>query len=251
MRIAALYDIHGNFPALESVLQELQQFTVDRIVAGGDVLSGPMQVECLERLRTLPVPVHYLTGNGDREVIAARRGNENEKLPPFALEILRWSARQLTPEREQWVASWPKTVTLEIPPLGTILFCHATPRDDNEIFTARTDDARLLPIFDVAKADVVVCGHTHMQFDRMVGKTRVVNAGSVGMPFGQPGADRLLLGPRIDFRHTDYDHEGAGRRIAVTGFPNAPEFDMLNPPAAEKMLDLYSTTELKPSLRRA
>lgn len=245
MRVAALYDIHGNLPALESVLEELQNFTVDRIIVGGDVLSGPMQAECIERLRELSVPVHYLMGNSDREVIAARHGNENKKLLPFAQEMLRWSASQLAPEHEQWIASWPKTVTLQIPPLGTVLFCHATPRDDNEIFINRTDEARLLPVFDVAKADVVVCGHTHMQFDRMVGKTRVVNAGSIGMPFGPPGADWLLLGPGIDLRRTNYDRDIAGRRIAGTGFPNASEFDMLNPPAAEKMLELYSKAERK------
>lgn len=245
MRVAALYDIHGNLPALESVVEELLHFPVDRIVVGGDVLSGPMQVDCLERLRVLSVPVHYLMGNSDREVIAACHGNENQKLPPFAQEMLRWSARQLAREHEQWIASWPKTVTLQISPLGTVLFCHATPRDDNEIFVATTDEARLLPIFDAAKAEVVVCGHTHMQFDRRVGKTRVVNAGSVGMPFGPPGADWLLVGPRIELRHTNYHRDDARRRIAVTGFPIAPEFDMLNPPAAEKMLELYSKAELK------
>jgi predicted phosphodiesterase len=244
MRVAALYDIHGNLPALESVLEELQRATIDQIVVGGDLLSGPMQVDCIERLSALSAPVHYLMGNGDREVIATRHGDENKRLPPFALEMLRWSARQLANEHVQWIASWPNTVTLQIPRLGRVLFCHATPRDDNEIFTARTDEARLLPIFDAAKADVVVCGHTHMQFDRIVGKTRVVNAGSVGMPFGPPGAEWLLLGADVDLRHTNYDHESAGRRIAATGFPNVPEFDMLNPPAAEKMLELYSKAEL-------
>jgi diadenosine tetraphosphatase ApaH/serine/threonine PP2A family protein phosphatase len=136
-------------------------------------------------------------------------------------------------------------VTLRMPHLGSVLFCHATPRDDNEIFTSRTDETILLPIFDAANADVVVCGHTHMQFDRMVGKTRVVNAGSIGMPFGTPSAHWLLLGPEIELRHTNYDRVDASRRIAATGFPNAPEFDMLNPPSSEKMLELYSKAELK------
>lgn len=245
MRVAALYDIHGNLPALESVLGELQHAMVDQIVVGGDVLSGPMQVECIERLRLLSVPVHYLMGNSDREVIAARHGNENKKLPSFALDMIRWSARQLTPEDEERIASWPKTVKLQIPPLGSVLFCHATPRDDNEIFTRQTDEARLLPIFDTARANVVVCGHTHMQFDRMVGETRVVNAGSIGMPFGLPGAEWLLLGPDIDLRHTNYDRVEASLSIAATGFPSTAEFDMLNAPAAEKMLELYGKAELK------
>ncbi|MGA7314840.1 MAG: metallophosphoesterase family protein [Silvibacterium sp.] len=245
MRVAALYDIHGNLPALESVLEELQHIEVDQIVVGGDVLSGPMQVECIERLSALSTRTHCLMGNSDREVIAARHGDENKKLPLFALEMLRWSARQLAPEHEQWIATWPKTVTLEIPRLGKVLFCHATPRDDNEIFTVRTAEARLLPIFNAARADVVVCGHTHMQFDRMVGKTRVVNAGSIGMPFGSPGADWLLLGPSVDLRHTYHDRERARRRLAGTGFPNASEFDILNPSGAENMLELYSKAEPK------
>ncbi len=245
MRIAALYDIHGNLPALEAVLEELEQLAVDEIVVGGDVVSGPMQAGCIEHLQALSLPVHYVMGNSDREVLAARHGNENKNLPEFALEALRWSARQLAPAHEQWIASWPKTVMLQIPPLGGVLFCHATPRDDNEIFTARTEEARLAPIFDATGAEVVVCGHTHMQFDRMVGKTRVVNAGSVGMPFGRRGADWLLLGPEIELRHTEYDCERARRLIPETGFPRAPEFDMLNPPPAEKMLELYSRAELK------
>jgi predicted phosphodiesterase len=143
VRVAALYDIHGNLPALESVLEELQRVTVDQIVVGGDVLSGPMQSDCMERLQALSSPVHFLTGNADREVIAARHGDENKKLPPFALEMLRWNACQLTPTHEKWLASWPRTVTLQIPHLGSVLFCHATPRDDNEIFTSRTAETIL------------------------------------------------------------------------------------------------------------
>jgi putative phosphoesterase len=245
MHVAALYDIHGNLPALEAVLEELERLMADQIVVGGDVLNGPMQGECIERLRALSLPVHFIMGNSDREVLAARSGNENRKLPEFALEALRWSARQLAPAHALWVASWPKTVMLQIPPLGRVLFCHATPRDDNEIFTVHTDEVRLAPIFEAADADVVVCGHTHMQFDRMVGKTRVVNAGSVGMPFGRRGADWLLIGPEIDLRHTEYDLERASRLIAETGFPRAPEFDMLNPPGAEKILELFSKAEGK------
>jgi len=245
MRVAALYDIHGNLPALESVLEELQHLAIDQVVVGGDVLSGPMQDDCLKKLRALSVPVHYLVGNSDREVIAVLHGDENKKLPPYALEMLRWSARHLEPEHEEWIETWPNTVTLPISNLGNVLFCHATPRDDNEIFTSRTDEARLLPIFGCVNADVVVCGHTHMQFDRMVGKTRVINAGSIGMPFGSASADWLLLGPDADLRHTPYDREIARQRIAETGFPNAPEFDILSPPAAEQMLELYSKAELK------
>ena len=73
VRIAALYDIHGNLPALEAVLRDVETSGVDRIVVGGDVLPGPMPAECLARLMNLDVPVQFILGNGDREAIAQQR----------------------------------------------------------------------------------------------------------------------------------------------------------------------------------
>ena len=99
-----------------------------------------------------------------------------------------------------------------------MFFCHATPRNENECFTRLTPEDRLTPLFDPLNVAVAVCGHTHMQFDRMVGKTRVVNAGSVGMPFGEPGADWLLLGPDVQLRHTSYDLADAAARIRRTEY---------------------------------
>jgi predicted phosphodiesterase len=104
-----------------------------------------------------------------------------------------------------------------------VLFCHATPRNENECFTRLTAEDRLLPIFQGLDVSVVICGHTHMQFDRMVGAVRVVNAGSVGMPFGEPGADWLLLGPGVQLRHTCYDLPAAARRILATPYPQAQD----------------------------
>jgi len=128
------------------------------------------------------------------------------------------------------------------------LFCHATPRNENECFTRLTPEARLLPIFDDLRVSLVVCGHTHMQFDRMIGGTRVVNAGSVGMPFGEPGADWLLLGPDIQLRHTSYDLSKAAERIRRTRYPQAQDFsdrNVLQPPSENEMLALFARAELK------
>src|SRR5262249_54958775 len=154
----------------------------------------------------LTTPVGFLTGNGDRESLALRSG-EPSTLPEPIQEVVRWSGNQLRPEQAALVASWPKTVRVTVPGLGDVLFCHATPRNDTEIFTKRTPEERLLPIFGSLDVPLVVCGHTHMQSDRRVGKTRVVQAGSVGMPFGPRGADWLLLTPEIELRHTNYDFE--------------------------------------------
>jgi putative phosphoesterase len=248
MRVAALYDIHGNLSALEAVLDEVRAAGVDRIVVGGDVLPGPMSVETLTRLLDLPVPTQFIQGNGEVAVLAALESRDAYALPKPVQEIIRWTAQQLPGEHARLLAGWPKTVRFEIFGLGKVLFCHATPRNENENFTRLTPEEVLSPLFEGLNASVVVCGHTHMQFDRMVGNTRVVNAGSVGMPFGDPGADWLLLGPGVELRHTNYDLAHAAERIRGTKYPQAEEFAtryVLQPPSEEEMLKVFSRAELK------
>jgi putative phosphoesterase len=241
--IAALYDIHGNLPALEAVLQEVRQTDVDQIVIGGDVLPGPMPREALAFLRSLDLPVRCIRGNGEDAVLAVRAGREIPNIPEPFREIVRWTAQQLDAEDERWLASWPETLSLDVRGLGEVLFCHATPRSNTEIFIRLTPEDLLFPAFAEARAPVVVCGHTHMQFDRRVGEARVVNAGSVGMPFGEPGADWLLLGPDVHLRHTLYDLPQAAERIRRTSYPQAQEFasrNVLQPPSEEEMLKVFA-----------
>jgi putative phosphoesterase len=242
MRIAALYDIHGNLPALEAVLAAIDDEAVDEVVVGGDVLPGPMPTECLACLRSLELPVRFLGGNGEREVLAAREGRESERLPAGVAEALRWNAAQLSPREADFLGSWPATLRLDVGGFGRVLFCHATPHSDSRIFTRRTPEISLRPAFEGAEADVVVCGHTHMPFDRTIGAVRVVNAGSVGMPFGEPGAHWLRLGPGVEFRRTPYDRREAAERIRATDFPGAAAFaddSVLRPPSEEAMLEAF------------
>lgn len=248
MRVAAIYDIHGNLPALEGVLQEIRAVGVDLIVVGGDVLPGPMPVETLNRLLDLKTPVKFIRGNGEGAVIDQWAGTESSTLPEQVREVIRWTAEQLTAEQRRVIASWPATFRVQVRGLGEVLFCHATPRNDTETFTRMTPEERLLPVFEGIDASLVVCGHTHMQFDRMVGKIRVVNAGSVGMPFGRPGADWLLLGPDVELRHTTYDLTQAAQRIRETNYPQAEDFaahNLLRPPTEEDMLKAFVRVELK------
>jgi putative phosphoesterase len=248
MRVAALYDIHGNLPALEAVLHDIRQADVDHVVVGGDVIPGPMPHETLACLLDLDVPVQFIQGNGDREVLAQIRGTGTGAVPEQFREVMRWVAQQLRPEYEQLLASWPKTVRVEIRGLGEVLFCHATPRNDAEVFTRLTPEDRLLPVFEGLNVPVVICGHTHMQFDRTIGKVRVVNAGSVGMPFGEPGAYWLLLGPTVEFRHTPYDLTTAAERIRDTNYPQAQEFaahNILKPPTEGEILKMFSKVEMR------
>ena len=166
MRVAAIYDIHGNLPALKAVLQEIRPEKVDHIVVGGDVVPGPMARETLKRLLDLSIPVQFIQGNGEVAVLAQMAGADPGKLPEQARAAVRWTAEQLDPEHERLLAGWPKTLRLEIAGLGEVLFCHATPRNENECFTRLTPEDHLLPVFEGLNAPVVICGHTHMQFDR-------------------------------------------------------------------------------------
>lgn len=248
MPVAALYDIHGNLPALEAVLDDIRHAQVERIVVGGDVLPGPMPRETLACLRNLAMPVQFIQGNGDREVLAWKRGDEGGPIPEQYRAAMRWVARELQGEDEQFIASWPGNLRISVRGLGDVVFCHATPRNDTECFTRLTPDQRLVPVFDGVNAPLVVCGHTHMQFDRTLGRVRIVNAGSVGMPFGEPGAYWLLLGPDVQLRRTDFDLSKAADRIRGTKYPQAREFaagNILKPPSEAEMLEVFSRAELK------
>jgi putative phosphoesterase len=208
VRVAALYDVHGNLPALEAVLGEVDREGVDAIVSGGDVAAGPMPSECVARLRDRDVA--WVRGNADRNV----RG---------------WAAERLSEQERSFLTTLPATQSLEVDGLGTVLFCHSTPRSDEVYFLETTDEEVAAGILGELEEPVAVCGHTHMQFDREIRGTRVVNAGSVGMPYeAEPGAYWALLGPQVELRRTAYDVEAAIEAILATGWPEADEFTREN-----------------------
>jgi putative phosphoesterase len=199
LRVAALYDVHGNLPALEAVLAETDD--ADLIVAGGDVVGGAFPADTVERLRGLGERVRWLRGNAERELVDLPPPREAGP-PPGELERLRAA---LTGEQVEFLYGLPERVELEIDGLGRVLFCHAVPQNDLDIVTPLTADERLARILEGVGADVVVAGHTHIQDDRRVGGVRWVNAGSVGMPYEDaPGAYWALLGPDVELRRTEY-----------------------------------------------
>jgi predicted phosphodiesterase len=212
VKIAALYDIHGNLPALEAVLAELEQVGgVDEIVVGGDVLWGPMSSGCLQLLRRAGAT--FVSGNCERDV-----------LHPDS-EVDTWCNERLGDGERAFVETWPPIVERTIDGLGTVVFCHATPRSDVQILTRITPDEAVVAALAGTEAAGVVCGHTHVQFDRQVPEgPRLVNAGSVGLPYeGAPGAFWALLGPEIDLRRTTYDVERAISGLRETAFPRFDE----------------------------
>jgi putative phosphoesterase len=215
VRVAALYDIHGNLPALEAVVHELAGQQVDAVVVGGDVVAGPFPDEVLALLDALEPPVHFIRGNADRELAVDSNAPE-----PWRT----WLSDRLTPLRER-LDSWPEQLQLDVDGLGATLFCHATPRNDEEIFTDLTPDDVVAEMMAPSSANVVVVGHTHMQTDRRVGETRIVNAGSIGGPYeGRPGAYWALLGPDVDHRRTEYDVAELLERVHATDFPDPESY---------------------------
>src|SRR5207302_5124616 len=158
MRVAAIYDIHANLPALEAVLKDIRQAEVDHVVVGGDVFPGPMPRETIRCLLDLGIPVQFIQGNGDRVVLEQMAGTESSEVPASFREVVRWNAQQLHPEFEPLLAGWPQTLRVQIGGLGEVRFCHATPRSDTEIFSRLTSEERLLPVFEGVNVPVVVCG---------------------------------------------------------------------------------------------
>ena len=207
MRVAALYDIHGNLSALEAVISELDHDPPDAIVVGGDVLWGPLQAECIALLEARDA--RFLAGNCERDV---RVGDSVAD---------RWCREQLSPELLDEVSRWPDTIELDVPSLGHILFCHATPRSNEEILTRLTPADAIAEAIGDVEADVVVGGHTHVQVDRRIpGAPRLVNPGSVGLAYeGRPGAYWAMLGRDVELRATPYPVEPALDLLRSRAFP--------------------------------
>ena len=223
MTVAALDDIHGNLPALEAVLADPAFGRADAVVIGGDVAAGPMPAEVLDRLAALEVPVRWVRGNADREMVASfDRGDTDPAAhpddPPARVDA--YAAGRITRAHRDLMASFEDAVSLE-----GALFCHGSPRDDNEIITKLTPVERLAPMLEGVSEALVVCGHTHHQFDLRAGGQRVVNAGSVGMPYqGDAAAFWLLVEDgEPEFRRTDIDVDAVAAAIRASGYPDADD----------------------------
>src|SRR3954452_14418858 len=225
MRIAVLCDVHGNLPALDAVLAEVDLLDVDMIVFGGDAVPGPFMAETVDRVRGLGERARFVMGNGDREVVEAfDAGLRVEDAPEGFERFTAWCASRIDRTHRDFLAAFEPVVHLEADDVGPVLFCHGSPRSDTEIITAVTPPERLAPMLEGVAEPLVVCGHTHHQFVIEHDRRRVVNAGSVGMPYqGAAAAFWLLLGPDVDLRRTDYDVEGAIATMRAAGPPDIDE----------------------------
>jgi predicted phosphodiesterase len=207
MRVAGLYDVHGNLPALEATLHEVPDDCM--VLVGGDFVSGPQPRETLTALRSLGHRACFIRGNADREVV---EGSSEHSAP--------WVRERLDREALEFVDSLDHRVVLDVDGLGPTLFCHGSPRRDDELITAITPPERLRELLAGVEERTIVCGHTHHQFELASDGRRLVNAGSVGIAYeGRPGAFWALFGPDVELRSTPYDVEATLAAADEAGFP--------------------------------
>ena len=240
MRVAVLADIHGNLPALEAVLAEPDVMGADRIVLLGDIALGPMPAESLDLLASLGERAVWVHGNCEREVLTAYDG---KSLPGPDADGARATAALLEGHHRNLLNALPLTVTLDVDEVGAALFCHATPRRDDEFVLVDSPLAVWRRALDGVRESLVVLGHTHMPFDRLVDGKRVINPGSVGMSYGAPGACWALLGPTVVLRSTVYDVVAAAARIRSSAHPDAAAWAqdyVLAPPGDAEALEVFS-----------
>lgn len=222
--VAVLSDIHGVLSALDAVLAEPDVVAAERIVVTGDIASGPQPTQVLDRLSGLGSRVTWVRGNADRELSDLARGRD-VAVPD---EITLWAACQLSADHVSLLAGLRHPVTLEVDGFGPVVFCHGTPRDDAEVVLVDTRLERWAEVLAGLPDDVtsVVCGHTHMPFNRLAHGRQIINPGSVGMPYGRTGAHwALLANGAVTLRRTAFDVVAACAAIAAqSSFPGAAEW---------------------------
>ena len=208
MIVAALYDVHGNLPALEAVLREVDEIAPDVLLFGGDVAAGPFPHETIELLCGLDA--RFVMGNADRTLIDGRLGS-----------MFDWATTQVTEDDKDFLRGFEQTIAID-----DVLYCHSTPTSDEEWIAILTPDDLAREILGEVDYPTLVQGHTHTQFDRMIGSTRVVNAGSVGMGNAdEPGAYWLLVEDgEPQHRRTAYDLDAAAARLLQSEWPILEEW---------------------------
>jgi predicted phosphodiesterase len=246
VRVAALYDIHGNDAALAAVLAEIEGIGVDLIVVGGDVAGGPFPRAAVAAVRALGDRAISIRGNGERELVEARLRLDagTARIDPDDIWSSRthWAADALDQDSLDWMGALPPLASVEVDGLGDVLFCHGSPRTDEEIVTPLSPESRIAPMLAGVTQSTVVLGHTHVQFDRQAAGRRLVNAGSVGLPYeGRAAAFWALLGPDVELRSTSYDVTVTCARVRESGIPDAEEFadGLARPPGAAEANEFF------------
>jgi putative phosphoesterase len=208
MRVAVLFDVHGNPAALEAVLAEAEHEGFDELAFGGDlVLFGPDPAGCVDRLRSFGSRLRAIKGNTDRYVVDGDG------------DAAHW-ADLLGDDRLRWLDALPARA--ELAGQDAVLV-HATPRGDEEMLMPDTPEAEVAEMLAATPEHTVLCGHVHIQYRRRVAGHEVVNPGSVGLPFDgdRRAAWATITDGAVELRRTAYDWESIAERVEREAGPFA------------------------------
>jgi predicted phosphodiesterase len=226
VRFALISDIHGNLPALEAVLEEIEREDIDEILCLGDVAVGPQPGESLDRVRELGCPV--VLGNWDAYFIHGFPDHQTE-IGRQLVEMGEWWADQLSAEQRAYIDTFVDELTRP----GLVAF-HGSPRSYEDFIYATTPDTELTEMLDGTRAPMMAGGHTHFAMVRHFDGALLLNPGSVGLPFAKqeavmrisPWAEYAIVDAErghlsVDLRRTDFDVESLLGLIRESGMPHA------------------------------
>jgi predicted phosphodiesterase len=209
-RIAILGDIHGNLPALEAVIADLEPLAPDLVIVDGDIVNrGPQSRECVQAIRAQGWPAVF--GNHEDYVLAFYEGRAPDGWDSDWWMPARRVSEELSADEMAYLRALPWHYVVDEPGLPAIRIVHGSPRAINDGLGFWMTDEELCAAVGSVPEPVVVGAHTHRPFDRQVAQRRVLNCGAVGAPYnGDPAAQYLVLTSRdgtweADFRGVPYD----------------------------------------------
>jgi putative phosphoesterase len=221
-RLGVLSDIHGNLPALESVLKDANEQGIEWFIQAGDYTAGPQAVECIEIQRNLKG--WMVLGNGE---ISLRRYRSGEAPAAWNTDqqfsLLRWDLNRLNPETLELLDSLPEQEVIALPGCAPIRVVHGSPRNPyEEIFVEGSARALKQALSDTTEA-VLICGHTHIPWKVRWDGRLALNPGAVCGPLnGFKGTQYAILsweGGRweVEHRALRYDLEAVRRAFVESG----------------------------------
>ena len=228
--VAVLADVHGNLPALEAVIHDLDAVRPERVVVNGDMVNrGPEGVAVMERLHELG----WTMTLGNHDDLMRLWVERDGSLPAAWYDAPIWRGTAWCAERVR-EAGWlralgdlPMTVSFDDGSAGRVLISHGSPRHYREGYGEQLTAAMISEITQMHPADVLVGSHTHRPMERRWGRHLVLNSGAVGAPFnGDPRAQYLVLrrdegGWRPEFRRVAYDRAAALEAYERSGYAEA------------------------------
>ena len=226
-RVVVISDIHGNLTALKAVWADASHRRADVVLFLGDLVAfGPEPKATLEYMRDEIAPAVALRGNTDRYLLDRVWEDADCCLPDWVQKSLKWSAKKIGKRGLKYLAELSEETAHSIEGLDTYL-CHATPGND-ELGVIAGKQHELGSVFSEVKADVVLCGHTHLPLRTAIDGTPVLNVGSVGFPYDRdPRACYVsfMVGggalQELSFSRTSFNLYESIRKLEESGMPGA------------------------------